>query len=316
MTNENIQTDDALVDRTRARSSTMLARVAGTSARTIGSRLDAHARTFARRAAARSSASGRGGGGGLALEKSSSRARFGSWRSERGTAIPAHARAKTKSAREDDGDAEDEEVLDEDFDAEEEFADADDASEGGMIDDGGEAYGKQALEALREALGTAPFTGEYEVHSFKVNAARRRVQASVDKLSDKYGSPTLDELTAIVRAHNAILEDQGFPEDVAVEIASPGATRTLRVPSELARFRELMMEVTYKGEVENAESTSNVTKVMEITDVNDTEVEWKLADVAANRPGKKGQGMNKKSREWRLRMPVSAVVNASLFIDI
>ena len=59
---------------------------------------------------------------------------------------------------------------------------------------------------------------------------------SVDKLKDKFGSPTLDELTTIVRAHNAILDERGFPDDVAVEVASPGATRKLRVPGDLKRF--------------------------------------------------------------------------------
>lgn len=90
----------------------------------------------------------------------------------------------------------------------------------------------------------------------------------------------------------------------------------MRVPRELERFRDLVMDVTYKEAIENPESTSNVTKTMEVTDISDTEVEWKLADVPANRPAKKGQGMNKKSREWRLRMPLDAVVRANLFIDI
>jgi len=234
--------------------------------------------------------------------------------------VSVGARARDAKAMDDEVDDEadddDEDALDEDFDVEDEVSAEDDASVGGMIDTAGTAYGEMALDALRRALDSEPFVGDYEVHSFRVNTSRRRVLASVDKLSDKYGSPTLDELTAIVRAHNAILDERGFPEDVAVELASPGATRTLCVPRELARFRELTMDVTYKGEVENPESKTAVTKVMEITDITDSEVEWKLADVPANRPPKKGMGMNKKSREWRLRMPLDAVIKASLFIDI
>jgi hypothetical protein len=42
---------------------------------------------------------------------------------------------------------------------------------------------------------------------------------------------------------------------------------------------------------------------------------WKLADVEENRPqAKKGQGMNKKQREWRLVAPFADVVAANLFV--
>ena len=231
--------------------------------------------------------------------------------------LAAKSNNRGRTAADEDEDEDDEEALDEDFDVEEEVAADEELEVGGeAIDAGGTDYGEMALEALRDALASDAFAGEYDIFSFKVNASRRRVLASVDKLNDKYGSPTLDELTTIVRAHNAILDERGFPEDVAVELASPGAMRSLRVPRELERFRDLVMDVTYKEAIENPESTSNVTKTMEVTDISDTEVEWKLADVPANRPAKKGQGMNKKSREWRLRMPLDAVVRANLFIDI
>ena len=36
------------------------------------------------------------------------------------------------------------------------------------------------------------------------------------------------------------------------------------------------MDVTYKGEAEDPDSEANVTKTMEITDITDSEVEWKL----------------------------------------
>ena len=222
-------------------------------------------------------------------------------------------RGKSKT----DVDVDAETALDEDFDVEEEVrADEESEEDGDSIDTAGTEYGEMALDALRQALEGDGLRGEYDIFSFRVNPARRRVLVSVDKLKDKFGSPTLDELTTIVRAHNAILDECGFPDDVAVEVASPGATRKLRVPGDLKRFRELVMDVTYKGEAEDPDSEANVTKTMEITDITDSEVEWKLADVPANRPAKKGMGMNKKSREWRLRMPLDAVVRANLFIDI
>jgi len=234
------------------------------------------------------------------------------WRSGVWRVRAKKASSKSKGGGDEDEDEED--VLDEDFDVEEEVT-LDEDFEGGNgedIDTAGTEYGALALECLRKALEEDGLKGEYDIFSFKVNTARKRVLVSIDKLQDKYGSPTLDELTTIVRAHNVILDSRGFPDDVAIEVASPGATRKLRVPQELARFRDLMMEVSYK----DPESAEVVTKTMEITDVTDDDVEWKLADVESNRSGKKGQGMNKKSREWRMRMPLADVLSARLFIDI
>lgn len=235
------------------------------------------------------------------------------WRSEAWRLRAKKASSKSKGGS-DNEDEDEEEVLDEDFDVEEEVTLDEDfeGANGEDIDTAGTEYGALALECLRKALEEDGLKGEYDIFSFKVNTARKRVLVSIDKLQDKYGSPTLDELTTIVRAHNTILDSRGFPDDVAIEVASPGATRKLRVPQELARFRDLMMEVSYK----DPESAEVVTKTMEITDVTDEDVEWKLADVESNRSGKKGQGMNKKSREWRMRMPLADILSARLFIDI
>lgn len=235
------------------------------------------------------------------------------WRSEAWRLRAKKASSKSKGG-DDNEDEDEEDVLDEDFDVEEEVTLDEDfeGANGEDIDTAGTEYGALALECLRKALEEEGLKGEYDIFSFKVNTARKRVLVSIDKLQDKYGSPTLDELTTIVRAHNTILDSRGFPDDVAIEVASPGATRKLRVPQELARFRDLMMEVSYK----DPESAEVVTKTMEITDVTDDDVEWKLADVESNRSGKKGQGMNKKSREWRMRMPLADVLSARLFIDI
>lgn len=213
-------------------------------------------------------------------------------------------------------DDEDEE-LDEDFDVEEEVTmDEFEYQSGEYIDTAGTSYGSLALSCLKEVLDGAEFQGQYEIFSFKVIESRRRVLVSIDKIDDKFGSPTLDELTAIVRAHNALLETKGFPDDVAVETASPGATRNLRLPNELERFSELTMRITYKASAEDSKAVGDVTKVVDIDEIDDKQVVLKLADVEENRPAKKGQGMNKKSREWRLRLPLDAVVRANLFIDI
>ena len=109
---------------------------------------------------------------------------------------------------------------------------------------------------MRDTLAEDEFEGELEIFSFKVSEPRRRIYISVDAINDKFGSPTLDQLSAVSRAFNEKLEAKGFPDDVALEVASPGAERKLRLPGDLARFSELTMRVTYKdAEAEDGMTT-------------------------------------------------------------
>jgi ribosome maturation factor RimP len=179
----------------------------------------------------------------------------------------------------------------------------------------GTDWGETALASLALVLKDDEFDGGLAIFSFKVSEERRRIYISIDAVRDKFGSPTLDMLSSVSRKFNAELEEKGFPDDVALEVASPGAERHLRLPNDIPRFAELTMKVTY---VDPADETSEPqTRVLQITEIDETQesATWKLADVEENRPqAKKGQGMNKKQREWRLTAPFSAVKTANLFV--
>ena len=222
----------------------------------------------------------------------------------------------------------DEVDFDEDFDA---FADdelmlTNDAGEaiGGGEDDiesdldvftADTEWGESALAAMRETLEDAEFDGALEIFTFKVSVERRRIYISIDAVRDKFGSPTLDELSAVSRKFNAKLEEKGFPDDVALEVASPGAERKLRLPGDLARFADagLAMKVTY-AEEDQAELLTKVL-LMEALDEDAGTATFKLADVEENRPqAKKGQGMNKKQREWRATVKFEDMKKANLFV--
>ena len=185
----------------------------------------------------------------------------------------------------------------------------------------GTEWGELALKSLESVLKDDEFDSNLQIFSFKVSTERRRIYISIDNVKDKFGSPTLDQLSSVSRNFNEILEEAGFPEDVALEIASPGAERQLRLPGDLTRFRDLTMRVTYvePGDADADGKTTFSTKVMLLTDLDEEQGSciWKLADVAENRPqAKKGQGMNKKQKEWRLELPIANVTKANLFIDI
>ena len=180
----------------------------------------------------------------------------------------------------------------------------------------GTDWGETALATMRDTLADDEFEGELEIFSFKVSEPRRRIYISVDAINDKFGSPTLDQLSAVSRAFNEKLEAKGFPDDVALEVASPGAERKLRLPGDLTRFSELTMRVTYK-DAEAEDGTTTKVLLMEECDEAAGTATWKLADVEENRPqAKKGQGMNKKQREWRATVAFEDVVRANLFIGL
>jgi len=243
--------------------------------------------------------------------------------------VTTHAKKKSDAGAPADVDAGDD-GFDEDFDA---FADDElmqtnedgealaegdaDIAADETIFTAGTDWGEMALASMTRVLRDDEFDGALAIFSFKVSAERRRVYVSVDALRDKFGSPTLDQLSAVSRKFNADLEENGFPTDVALEVASPGAERRLRLPDDLARFAELPMRVTYADGQDENDGAKTATRVMLIEDI-DVEAgvaTWKLADVEENRPqAKKGQGMNKKQREWRLIAPFDDVVAANLFV--
>ena len=239
--------------------------------------------------------------------------------------------AKKKSKKQgtdDDADvaSSDDDAFDEDFDAfaEDELMQLDENGEAvadgdALIDSDDEIYtagtdwGETALASLKLVLKDEEFDDGLAIFSFKVSEERRRIYISIDAVRDKFGSPTLDALSSVSRKFNAELEEKGFPDDVALEVASPGAERKLRLPEDIPRFADLTMRVTYV----DPDGDEPQTKVLMITDIDETEgvATWKLADVEENRPqAKKGQGMNKKQREWRLTAPFSAVQKANLCV--
>ena len=225
-------------------------------------------------------------------------------------------KADADDAIDDDGELD----VDEDFD-DAELAEIEESGEEEIETDdvfftAGTEWGQTGLDVLKEVLGDDEFGGELEIFSYKVSAERKRIYISIDAVNDKFGSPTLDQLGAVSRSYNNVLEEKGFPDDVALEVASPGAERQLRLPHELERFRDLTMKVTYAASAEEEGAEGTLTKVLDVENIDaDGSPTFKLADVEENRPqAKKGQGMNKKQRDCRLKLGVGDISKANLYV--
>ncbi|KAK3229801.1 hypothetical protein Dsin_001682 [Dipteronia sinensis] len=121
------------------------------------------------------------------------------------------------------------------------------------------------------------------------------------------GSPCIEDIEVFTASYRAKLEEaeiaKSIPENISVEVSSPGVERVVRIPQELDRFKDRAMYVKYVSELVTAGSSTKSDGPFKIISF-DTETKcctWGLADVRINREkAGKGRPLSKKQREWRL----------------
>ncbi|KAH9610497.1 hypothetical protein KSS87_000939 [Heliosperma pusillum] len=176
-------------------------------------------------------------------------------------------------------------------------------------------WGETVLSIAREVL--LQFGDDIKLYAFKTTP-RGYIYVRLDKLTNEYGCPGMEEVERYSREYKKRLEEEGskgqIPDDLALEVSSPGAERLLMVPNDLHRFKDFPMVVWYVEEA-RAEEKMGVFFLESI----ETETEhcvWKLADVRENRdPASKGRPLNRKQRDWRLKLPYTMVKKVSLYLD-
>ncbi|CAL5222919.1 g5352 [Coccomyxa viridis] len=219
--------------------------------------------------------------------------------------------AALEAAAEEEGE-ETEEEGDEDEEDEDDPPVASSSGQGPIIEVAGmPSWGDAALESAQSVLQQPDLEG-LQLYSFRAAAKRDRLYIRLDKLKDKYGSPSLDEVSLFSREFYNALEakiGEQAAGELSVEVSSPGAERTVRVPSELERFRELPMLVTHEAE---SEKGSRVLRLIELDTEAGSSV-WGLANVRVNRD--KRQKLTKKQETQRFEIPLSAIKQARLHLD-
>lgn len=116
------------------------------------------------------------------------------------------------------------------------------------MDTGDTSWGPIALRCAENVLSD-PQMVELSLFSFRVMASNRKINIRLDKLSNKYGSPSLEEIKDFSRVLNKELEAEMGEEEagtIEIEVSSPGAEREVKVPIELERFREFPMQVSIR----------------------------------------------------------------------
>ncbi|CAO2042378.1 unnamed protein product [Urochloa humidicola] len=226
----------------------------------------------------------------------------------------------------DEGDIMDDEDED-DYDFEDDFESDDeqdlyvgDGGAGGGISLAGTWWDKEAL-ALAEQV-SASFDDDLKIYAFKT-AANLTIRVRIEKMSARYGSPTIDDIEAYTIAYRAKLDDAEsagkIPQNISLEVSSPGVERVVRIPEELERFKERTMYVRYTTTSDEPAATpqegDGVLRLISY-DMDLRECTWGIADVKINRQqAGKGRPLSKKQREWRLQTPFESLKLVRLYSE-
>ncbi|KAK7407438.1 hypothetical protein VNO78_09361 [Psophocarpus tetragonolobus] len=178
-------------------------------------------------------------------------------------------------------------------------------------------WGQRALSIAEEVL--MQFNEDIKLFAFKTTP-RGYVYVRLDKLTDEYGCPSMEELECYNQEYKKRLDEVGtlgeIPDDLALEVSSPGAERLLKVPDDISRFKGMPMRVCY---TENIESNSPERDGVFLLDSIEKDAEmcvWKLADVKENRdPLRKGRPFSRKQKDWRLKLPFNLHRMVTLYLE-
>ncbi|XP_058749544.1 uncharacterized protein LOC131622527 isoform X2 [Vicia villosa] len=217
-----------------------------------------------------------------------------------------------------DSDEDEDEYFDEEEDSVLPYAG--DGGAGGGISLAGTWWDKKALAVAKEV--TMSFDGDLQIYAFKT-LANSTVQVRIEKLSNKSGSPTMEDIEAFSTTYRAKLDEaelaKFIPENLSLEVSSPGVERIVRIPDDLDRFKERPMYVKYitEDDSDNPSAEGDGVFKLESFDMETKYCTWSLANVRVNREkAGKGKPLNKKQREWRLSTPFSSLLFVRLHSDI
>ncbi|PKI52729.1 hypothetical protein CRG98_026880, partial [Punica granatum] len=213
----------------------------------------------------------------------------------------------------------DKEQTAEEWEEEEEEAEPElgDGGDGGGIVLNNVPWGEQALEIAREVF--SQFGDDLELFAFKTTS-HGYIYSRIDKLSNKYGCPSMEEIEGYSQEYKKRLDEAGalgkIPKNLALEVSSPGAERLLKVPDDLSRFEDLPMRVNYIEDGATASQEKTGVFFLDSVETDSGTCIWKLADVKENRdPQSKGRGLSRKQKDWRLKLPYGNCRMVTLYLN-
>ncbi|GMH01796.1 hypothetical protein Nepgr_003635 [Nepenthes gracilis] len=238
--------------------------------------------------------------------------------------LPLRSSSNTASSEDNDEDpfqyeiAKEETVIDEWEEEDELEPQIGDGGDGGGIVLQNVPWGERALSIALEVL--LQFGNDMKLYSFKTSP-RGYVYVRLDKLSNEYGCPSMEEIESYSQEYKKRLEDEGskgdIPDDLALEVSSPGAERILKIPDDLLRFENFPMQVCYvEGDIEAKFQEKIGVFLLDSIETETGHCVWKLADVRENRnPLSKGRPFSRKQKDWRLKLPHQNLKKVTLYLE-
>lgn len=130
----------------------------------------------------------------------------------------------------------------------------------------------------------------------------------------------MEELESYSQEYKKRLEEVGtlgeIPDNLALEVSSPGAERMLKVPEDLNRFKDMPMRVCYAEDAESSCLEKEGVFLLVSVEKESENCVWKLADVKDNRdPSRKGRPLSRKQKDWRLNLPFKMHRRVTLYLE-
>ncbi|CAL5417560.1 unnamed protein product [Camellia sinensis] len=195
-----------------------------------------------------------------------------------------------------------------------------DGDGGGGISFAGTLWDKEALAIAEEV--SLSFDGDLKIYAFKT-LPNSIIRVRIEKSSNKSGSPSITDIEAFSLAYRKRLDEAelsgSIPNNISLEVSSPGVERVIHIPQDLDRFKDRPMYVKYVSEVDVTGSSTQNDGVFRLVsfDLETNCCIWGLADVRVNREkAGKGRPLNKKQREWRLNTPFDSLCLVRLYSEI
>ncbi|KAF8021386.1 hypothetical protein BT93_G1734 [Corymbia citriodora subsp. variegata] len=192
-----------------------------------------------------------------------------------------------------------------------------DGADGGGIVLQNVPWGEHALSIAQEVL--SHYGDDMKLYAFKTTS-RGYIYVRIDKMSNKYGCPSMEEIENFSQEYKKRLDEDGalgkIPDNLALEVSSPGAERLLKVPDDLYRFRDMPMNVCYVEDEEPHCQEKHGVFFLDSVETDSESCTWRLADVKENRdPHSKGRALSRKQKDWRLKLPYVMSRRVTLYLD-
>ncbi|KAF8026501.1 hypothetical protein BT93_F3092 [Corymbia citriodora subsp. variegata] len=193
-----------------------------------------------------------------------------------------------------------------------------DGGGGGGISLAGTWWDKEALAIAKEVSQSC----DLKIYAFKT-LLNCTIQVRIENLSKRSGSPSIEDIEAFSVTYRAHLDEaeaaKSVPENLSLEVSSPGIERVVGIPHDFDRFMDRPMFVKYVADTDSSGSLLEGDGIFKLVSV-DMETNcctWGLANVRANREkAGKGRPLSKKQREWRLTTSFESLRLVRLYPEI